>query len=280
MENCKQKNTGGVEMKKVLLSLVLGLVVMFSMSTAQAAILDGWRLDLSGYGGGNNTDINHINLAGDAVVDQSFGGNGTLDVGDTFTEDFLLEALTYKLESSSGNALLGLPAGLVMYAYGIDITGAVTVIKPNGEFEYSFDTLQSVSLVLDTDFDPTTVSYTLGVGTILSPSGGIGNPGFLGGAGINGTTNMTLAMTYLTGSTWYTAGGQDLSLLPAGYVTLGLVNTNNLTEGATPYNDGVVVDVFSNGQLNLNVIPEPTSMLLLGGGLLGLFGASRKKKKA
>ena len=59
-------------MKKVLLSLALGLVVVFSMSTAQAAILDGWRLDLSGVGGGNNTNIDHLVVTGNATVTQYF----------------------------------------------------------------------------------------------------------------------------------------------------------------------------------------------------------------
>jgi len=274
------KKTGGVGMRKVLLTLALGIILTMGMSSAQAVILDGWRLDFTSLGGGNNTNIDHVVLTGNATVTQYYGGNGVLDVGDPFTENFMLWSLTYTPEGG-GLSGLALPPGLQMYAYGQNITGSVATINPDGSFIYSFDPLQQISLVLDTDSNPGNgISNLLAIGTTILPSGGIANPNFLGGAGINGTTNLTLSMSNLLAGVWYDNAGNDLSLLPGGWL-LGLVNTNNLTGTPTLIQDGVIVTVSSSGQLNLSVIPEPTSMLLLGGGLLGLAGAGlRKRKKA
>lgn len=279
--NNEQKTGGRGVMKKILFTLVLGLVLVIGSNNANANLINGWRMDFTSLGGGNNTNIDYAILSGSATVTQYFGGNGTLDVGDPFVENFMLFSLTYSPEGGGLN-IFSLPAGMQMYAYGQNITGSVAVINSDGSFVYTFDPLQQLNLVLDTDSNPGNgFSYLLATGTTVLPSGGIGNPGFLGGAGINGTTNMTLTMSNLLTGVWYDSVGNDLSLLPPNYLVLGLVNTNNLTGQPTLIQDGVIVTVASSGQLNLNIIPEPTTMLLLGGSLLGLAGAGlRRRKKA
>jgi PEP-CTERM motif len=293
---------GGFKMKKVLLSLALGLVVVFSMSTAQAGILDGWTFDLSGIDAdfGNHINIDRFTAAGDATVTQDFGGDGVFGVGDTFSEsatfvinsDYFEEPgaainqVTMDLSDNDGSQG-GSDNNYHMLFSAVGLTGTIATHSDGGTpadvtddtFTYTFNPgVGMLSLTLVDSLTAPTVSYSLATWALVPPSGGDGPNGFLGGTGPNGTTDLTMMFTSAYAGVWQTAGGMDFSTLPFGTVAFGLYNGNNVSTGLSQIPNGFVSTVTSSGEFKPAIIPEPTSMLLLGGGLLGLFGARRKRK--
>jgi hypothetical protein len=123
---------------------------------------------------------------------------------------------------------------------------------------------------IDIQFDSTIVGFNSAVyGDQLGQSVG-------GGSGTNGT--LSLSEVSLESAT-------DLNNLQAGSFILATLTYDLLAVGTSPLNitDFLLVDAFaseleanvSGGEIN--VVPEPATMLLLGAGLAGLAGFRRKR---
>lgn len=119
------------------------------------------------------------------------------------------------------------------------------------------------------------VTYSLS-GYILSPNG-VGNDQspLAGGASAfysvewaGGGRLDTSAITGTTNALW--VNKQINWTAPTGITSAAIVAKIQRATGSSG-------DVYFD-DLDFDVIPEPTSMLLLGSGLLGLFGISRRKK--
>lgn len=261
------------------------------------SIEDSWNLNLSGVltGLGNYTNIDRIDVSGSSYVNQSYGADGVFSDNDTFTEYSQLNQVLYYTEPGAPGDLMlfsGISgANYNMYLYATGLTGYATNVSATDptdlntyQFNYVFNpNVGIISMYIDDNLDPLDgVSETLSTFN-LAFGAGIGNPGFLGGASPNGTTNITSEFVSPMAGVFSTGSGIDFASFPAEWA-LGLLNTNNQVAGLIEYVGttptglaGFNAVINSAGQMNVAVIPEPATMLLLGSGLLGLAVLGRKK---
>lgn len=133
--------------------------------------------------------------------------------------------------------------------------------------------------------DDTAASFTDGtLVASLSLMGGIGHIWYDGsGNPLTGDTLLTWQYTYMLPNFWRDSAGADLSpyVGSVGNFVISIVDTN--THDIVQVNDptsGLPVAIHSNhdGSASVAVVPEPTTVILLGSGLLGLAGVSFRKK--
>ena len=285
------------------------LFILLSIFIAAPAYAVSYELDLSSYGltvlppGGtgvvsidSNMTIN--SLPGKyATINQSYvdnigvGSDPTkLDNGDTFTEFGFLG-----VAGSDGTPFVLIDGGTPSTFYNLyfefkDLAGYITdysgpdiaigsVPGQTSSFDIIFTPgAGSVALYLDTDTDFTNAG-TVELAEFELTSGRGLSPAFvLNGA--SGPFDINLSFEDVAAGVW-SIGGTDLIAGPGGNLDLFSMFTRELgasTEvlpAATA--DGFTTQVSNAGFIYASVVPEPGTILLLGFGLLGLSGLSRRK---
>jgi hypothetical protein len=268
-------------MKKLTTIFATMLATVALTGAAHATVANNWTLDLSAFGAGTYTNIDHIDISGQSTVKQTFSNPFTLQNGDTFTESGLLNLSQYYVEPGAATDVNSFAFGALYKHLYVDIegiTGKVSNVTATG-FDYIITPgTGTIKLYLDTDFNTTNAGTQLLASlTTLAPSGGHNNGTILGGAGINGTSDLTGVFSSVLPGV-FLANGVDFGALPAGEVAFGLANTNNLLQSQTVVSSNGVDLVFnSGGQLNVSSVPEPGTLALLGAGMIGLIGLKRRR---
>lgn len=302
-------------MKNKLTIFLAGLFLL--LGTAGSANALPWSWDLTGTGyeaiGGQVTDggmtVNFTNDLGAAssigtstLIEQGVGVDGILNNGDVFTELGFLNVLDADntgilfRNTTTGNfvnayfAFDGLSGTVTNYdngADGLDTTLAnYSSTAGNALSDDSWDLaftpgVGTMTIYLDDDLDPTNGAVELATLSLLAGEGS--SPEFVLGQG-EGRFGLIAGFQTVRDDFWSFTDGTDfnewLTTYGANSIMLTSFNLGATFRGVS--DDGINLDfeVLNEGSFQVSAVPEPTTMLLFGVGLLGLAGISRKKKIA
>ena len=299
--------------KNYLLALPLFLLLLLFAGTSLALPVS-WDLNTLGYSGTNDGIVNfdELGLTGASLIIQNDDdGNGNLSVGDTFTEELIFYVNSVSPATGDDEGLNDL-GGYEITGY-LNLEGHITSVAPvlgttlnvtyeltAGNLDMYFDNppdfiidpsseIQladgSDSSVLDNSnyTDGTLIASAnllTGIGTsLVNPAGGL--PVY-----DQGSTNLNLEFTYLykngSDDDFWNFNGKGASEYPTGYkfFTLPSVDLDDTLTSVASNKTGAIFDASqtNDGSAVFSMVPEPTTMLLFGFGLLGLAGISRRKK--
>lgn len=295
-------------MKKLQTILI---VFSFLLLSSGAAFADSFHWDLSVTGNtatgtpaanaGNAINVpNDFTTTGGSTINQTFTGGAddlALDNGDTFTEFGGLNIVA--TGQHPGDFAFLLDGGTNMYIYYTGLSGSIANFVDGGalstaaagatglagdSFDLIFDSgVGDIFLYLDDDLDPTNGGTTQ-VAELELVSGIGTSPDFILGQA-EGQFGIVAEFTDVLDGFWNTglfgdAASQDfddilntsLDILAASF-NLGATFVSATDAG----NGGIDIAVINEGSFVVNVVPEPTTMLLFGFGLLGVAGVTRRK---
>ncbi len=268
------------------LSIILAAILAIAIgSQAQAALLTDWTFNSTSMGG--SQVVSHIDSIGmNGIVDLTQNiadGSGIAKLGDTFTisnatnpadaiafeavsynsganlfqpflTDGLLSLQTPQLSGSITNVL-----GTNVYSFGYNSpgAGAVKLVYTKGANSYTIATF---------DIDPTM-------------SGGTNFSAPLSGTGlITGSSSLSGVMHILLSGVLFDSMGNDLA--GASYTVKLAALSGGYNYGAKNNGTNIAVNNGStNDNFTIGAVPEPSSFLLLGSGILGAAVLRRRGSK-
>jgi hypothetical protein len=257
--------------KKTIVAASIAAATIFS-GTAAAAPFNSFTVDPIN---GNQANFVADKITGNYTETATFNPDGTFNVALVWTAG--------QFVGNGGNTAYeafqtGLGANYGLFA-NYSASGTYAVSGSTTTFTFQPGT-GSLNLFLDTTLGAAGGDVLLGSGSPIAGQGTLdpmlstcANPGNPGGNGINcgdfGASN----------SFMLTDAGKSFFILPNPFYSLSFQSghLNNFTPAGTQTINGSLDVVFSGEPTD---VPEPASVGLLGLGLLGLYAARRRSKKA
>jgi len=279
--------------------LIFGLFFCLIVSVNAYAVPMYWDLDTIGYNLNNNpaaTDLyitNDLTIRNDGLTNGipftditiTLQNSGTISNGDTFVEQGLLGVVGSGASGFDFYDTNG-ARGYIFYEF-LNITGSIQNVlnfPTFSLFDIIFDNVGTINLKYGS-------TPTLGLGTLIATydllSGSTQSPGFSVSTGVgagNGIFGFDLKVeTIDIPNFWYILDGGSYVSANTFLGTTGIYATSTMTGSIinpTPIpSQGNTwnIKVQNVGTIE-HAIPEPSTMLLLGAGLLGLGALGRRRK--
>jgi hypothetical protein len=276
-------------MKKYLLATALTAILS---TAAQASVI---TLDTTAFGGSNSFDFDLVQLVNESglnsasVTQTDTSNDGTLAGVDSFMELGGTSVASFNLDGSQIAA--GSPSGFFNPGYNIVFdyqVGGTAQLDVTGDLQVDFNNLVAGKLWVEWDFTgaggAATQSMDLAIMSLVKGNCDIDSSIGAGGVvAIDSASSCSLTMTALFADGYFTDNvGNDLGQYDENgknvYIDYDATVTKitGLNFAYSAPGASQTFDIEHTSSMVINV-PEPTSLAILGLGLLGFAGTRRRK---
>jgi hypothetical protein len=270
--------------------IATALAVAAFSSTAYAAVISQWELKPTA--GADSTGINNLSYNGESYIVNTVGGGGSF----TFTDNGV-----FNITQKNSGTLLSLNGGQLTAVYsGGSGSGSLTTgnftFNAGGTLSFFYNATPTYGTKAGNNFGASDGTL-IGTFSQLPGGGGTINPD--GTPTANGEISSLFQATFLAAGVWLDSAAADLAgSIPflLGFTTVNAnedISANGPCPGVNCTIDPNLVGalgagmpnappnhflVRNGGQFQLETVPEPGTIALLGLGLLGLgFVATRRQ---